>query len=133
MIKQRGAALLIGLVLIGQGILGLATPDVFVKVIRFIQDPPVVYAAAVLRVVIGVVLVRAAAGARAPNFLRVFGFIIVIGGLLTPFVGIRFAHLILDWWSAVGSALIRAFAGVSLVLGILTVYAAGRDSAAKAQ
>jgi hypothetical protein len=39
------------------------------------------YVAAALRVVFGVVLVCGAAGSRAPRFLRVFGFIIVIGGL----------------------------------------------------
>lgn len=81
-------ALLIGVLLVVQGILGIVAPDVFVGSIRFIQTPPVMYVAAALRVVFGVVLVCAAPGSRAPRFLRGFGFIIVIGGLLTPFVGV---------------------------------------------
>ena len=116
-------ALLIGLLLIVQGILGLLAPDVFLSTTRFIQTPPVMYVAAVLRVVFGIVLIRAAAGSRAPGFLRVFGFIIVIGGLLTPFVGVWASQHILGWWSASGPALVRVFAGVSLALGILVVYA----------
>ena len=68
--------LLIGLLLVVQGLVGLAAPDMFVSSIRFIQTPPVVYLAAVLRVVFGIVLVRAAPSSRLPKFLRVFGFII---------------------------------------------------------
>jgi hypothetical protein len=110
-----------------RGILGIAAPGVFLKTLRFIQTPPVIYMAAVIRVVFGVVLVRAASGSRAPMFLCVFGFIIIEGGLLTPFAGIRFAHFILDWWSAAGPGLVRIFAGVSLALGIVVVYAVAPD------
>jgi hypothetical protein len=120
-------ALLIGLLLIVQGILGIAAPGVFLRTLRLIQTPPMIYLAAVIRVVFGVVLFAAAAGSRAPKFLHVFGFIIVIGGLLTPFVGIRFAHFILDWWSAAGPALVRVFAGISLAVGIFVVYAVAPD------
>jgi hypothetical protein len=116
-------ALLIGLLLVVQGVLGLVAPDVFVTTTRFIQTPPVMYVAAVLRVVFGVVLVCAALGSRAPRFLRVFGFIIVIGGLLTSFVGVWASQHILGWWSASGPALVRVFAGVSLALGVLIIYA----------
>ena len=37
------------------------------SIIRFFQDAPVIYLAAVLRVVIGVVLVRAGPASRAPD------------------------------------------------------------------
>jgi hypothetical protein len=120
-------ALLIGVLLVVQGILGLVAPDMFLITTRFIQTPPLMYLAAALRVVIGVVLVRAAPGSRAPRFLRVFGFIIIIGGLLTPFIGVWAAQHILGWWSTGGPAVVRVFAGVSLVLGILIVYAVARE------
>ena len=83
------------------------------------------YLAAVLRVVFGVVLVRAAPASRTRKFLRVFGFIIIAGGVLTPFIGVWAAQHILGWWSAGGPALVRVFAGVSLVLGVLIIYAVG--------
>ena len=113
---------LIALLIIFEGILGLA-PDIFTSIVRFFQTPPMVYLAAALRVVFGIVLVRAASGSRVPAFLRIFGSIILIGGALTPFVGIRFAQEILDWWAAHGAALVRVFAGVCLALGVFTGYA----------
>lgn len=96
-------ALVIGALLVLQGILGIAAPDLFLKTLRFIQTPPVIYLAAVVRVAFGVVLLRAAPVSRAPTFLRVFGLLIVIGGLLTPFLGVWAAHVILDWWSEAGT------------------------------
>lgn len=119
-------ALLIGLLLVGQGLLGIAAPDEFLRTIRFMQTPPVIYLAAILRVAFGIVLVSAASGSRAPRFLRVFGFIIIIGGLLTPFAGVWAAQHILGWWTAGGPALVRVFGGVSLALGGLVVYAVAR-------
>lgn len=116
-------ALLIGLLIAVQGILGIAAPDAFLSIVRFFQTPPVIYLAAALRVVFGVVLVRAAPASRAPKVLRVLGFIIAVGGLVTPFVGVRAGHVILDWWSAGGPALVRVWAGVSLALGAFIVYA----------
>lgn len=119
-------ALLIGVLLAVQGLVGIAAPDVFLNIIRFMQTPPVIYVAAVLRVTFGIVLVAAAPGSRAPMFLRVFGSIIVIGGLLTPFIGVWAGQHILDWWAAGGVGLVRMFAGVSLALGVLVVYAVAR-------
>ena len=120
-------ALVIGLLLVVQGIVGLVAPDLFVSTLQFIQRPPAIYLTAVIRVLFGVVLIRAAPGSRAPNFLRVLGFIILIGGLLTPFVGIPFAHIIFDWWSAGGPGLVRGCAGFSLALGVGIVYAVAQN------
>ena len=120
-------ALLIGVLLVVQGILGLAAPGRVRENYPFHSNASPDVLAAVLRVVIGVVLVRAAPGSRAPRFLRVFGFIIIIGGLLTPFIGVWAAQHILGWWSAGGPAVVRVFAGVSLALGLLIVYAVARE------
>ena len=42
-------ALLIAVLLAAQGLVGLATPDVFLNAVRFMQMPPMIYGAAVLR------------------------------------------------------------------------------------
>ena len=57
---------LIGMLLIMQGIRGLAVSAIFIRVVHFFQTLPVTYLAAVL---------------------RVFGFIVVIGGLLDGYQG----------------------------------------------
>src|SRR5438093_3330488 len=56
------------MLLIMQGIRGIAASAIFIRVVHFFQTLPVIYLAAVL---------------------RVSGFIVVIGGLLTPFLGTR--------------------------------------------
>jgi hypothetical protein len=116
-------ALPVGVLLIIQGLLGILAPDVFVGVVRLFQSPSMIYVAAALRIAIGSVLLCAVTGSRLPMFLRIFGALIVIGGVLTPFVGVQFAHTILAFWSSRGPGLVRLFALVSLVLGLLTLYA----------
>ena len=51
-----------------EGIRGLAASAIFIRVVHFFQTLPAIYLAAIL---------------------RVFGFIVVLGGLITPFVGTR--------------------------------------------
>jgi hypothetical protein len=106
-----------------QGLLGILAPDIFVNVVRLLQSPPMIYVAAALRIAIGIVLLCAATGSRLPMFLRIFGGLVLIGGLLTSFVGVQFAHTILALWSSRGPGLVRLFALVSLALGLVTSYA----------
>lgn len=116
-------ALCVALLLLLQGLTGLAAPGVFAGVVSFMQTSPAIYAATVVRIVVGIVLLRAASASRLPIFLRIFGGLVLFGGLLTPFVGKEFADLILGWWSSQGFALVRMFAAVSLVLSFVTAYA----------
>ncbi|HUR19757.1 MAG TPA: hypothetical protein VMZ90_03040 [Vicinamibacterales bacterium] len=124
------AALLIGLVVFAQGVLGLAAPDVFASAVRTMQTPPFLHVAAFIRVLFGVILVLAASGSRAPLVLRCLGSLIVIGGLVTPIFGARIAEVILEWW-AQGTGVVRWWAALSLVLGAFIIYAnAARRGAA---
>jgi hypothetical protein len=91
--------------------------------VRFFKAPSIIYVAAALRIAIGIVLLCAVTGSRLPIFLRVFGLLIVIGGVLTPFVCVQFADIILALWSSRGPGLVRLFAVVSLALGLFTAYA----------
>jgi len=117
------AALSIGLLIVAQGILGLAAPDLFVGLVRTLQQPPVIYAAAVIRFLFGIVLFRAAPISRLPVALRSLGALVALGGLLTPFIGIPLARVILGWWSDGGPAIVRIWAAAALCLGALIVYA----------
>jgi len=116
-------ALCISLLLLVQGLIGLAAPDVFASVVRFMQTSPAIYAAAAVRVAVGSVLLQAASTSRLPIFLQILGAFVLLGGLLTPFVGRQFAEIILNWWSSHHPALVRLFAAVSLALGLVTAYA----------
>lgn len=124
-------AVAIGFLIVAQGLLGLSMPDPFVLLIGALQAPPVLYLAAVVRVVIGTILVLAAPMSRTPLAMRVLGWLIIAGGVLTPIIGVAFAESILAWWRLGGPPVVRVWAGVALVLGIFIVYAnfpKGRDS-----
>ncbi|MEP6955311.1 MAG: hypothetical protein ABI883_00680, partial [Chthoniobacterales bacterium] len=95
-------AFLVGAMLMLQGLLGIVAPNAFVGLVRFFQAPSVIYIAAALRIAIGIVLLCAVTGSRLPMFLRAFGIFIVIGGVLTPYVGVQFAHMIFSLWSSRG-------------------------------
>jgi len=109
-----------------QGVFGLAVPDLLLALLRAIQTPPVIYLAAVVRVAFGIILVLAAPASRTPLALRALGALIVVGGLISPFYGEQFGHAMLDWWQAGGPPLIRAWAGFSLVLGVLILWSVAR-------
>lgn len=116
------AALLIGLLILMQGMVGLVAPDLFVSFVRTLQTSPLIYLAAAIRLAVGVVFIGAAATSRLPKVLAGFGVLIVIGGLLTPFIGARIAAVVLGWWSE-GPEIVRIWAGASLAMGIFVVYA----------
>ena len=118
------AATIIGLLIIAQGIVGLVVPEFFLRLIQSIQTPPIIYFAAIVRIAFGAVLVLAAPLSRAPIALRILGALIVLGGAMTPFFGVRLADIILGWWSQ-GPGIIRAWATAALVLGVFIVYATG--------
>ena len=117
------AALLIGIIILAQGMLGLVSPDTFVTFVGFFQIPPVLYVAAIIRVLIGAILVMAAQSSRAPMALRLLGGLIVVGGLLTPVIGVQFAKIVLRWWLEGGAEVVRVWASFSLILGLFVVYA----------
>jgi hypothetical protein len=83
----------------------------------------VLYLAAAVRIFFGAVLWWVASGSRAPNTLRILGVVIVIAGVVTPFVGVDRSLTILDWMIAQGPWFTRAWAGVALALGLFIVYA----------
>jgi hypothetical protein len=123
---MRTAALIIGVVVVIQGLAGLAAPDAFANLVRRIQEPPALYLAAVVRVAFGVVLFLAAPRSRAPLALRTLGVLITIGGLLTPFFGVELARVVLGWWSEGGPLVVRIWAAAALAIGAFIIYAVAR-------
>jgi hypothetical protein len=117
------AAMTIGVLIVAQGVVGMLWPQIFLGLVREFQYPPVIYIAAIIRVAFGLVLCFAAKASRARTLLQVLGVFIVAGGLLTPYFGIYFAHLILGWWSDGGGMVVRGWSAFAWVLGGFIVYA----------
>ena len=125
---MRSLALLVALFIMVVGMAGVLTPDGLITAGRYVITPVGLYAVAVLRVGIGLVLMLVARISRAPKTLRVFGVVALVGGLATPLFGVERARAILDWEATHGAALIRVGAGLALAAGgfIAFAVAAGR-------
>ena len=87
------------------------------------MTPTGLYAIAVLRIAIGLVVVFAAPVSRAPRTLRVLGLVVIIAGLMTPWFGVTRARATLSWVASAGPLLMRLDACVGMAMGGFLVYA----------
>jgi hypothetical protein len=113
----------LGLVIAAICAIIVAAPSVSLEFGRSLISQNVLYVAAAVRIFFGAVLLWVAPGARAPNSLRILGAVILIAGLVTPFVGVERSLTIFDWMIAQGPLFTRAWAGVALALGLFIAYA----------
>src|ERR1700730_1944587 len=111
---MRLLALVTGVLVLLVGAIGVAAPDVFLSVGRSVITPGGLYAIAALRIALGLVFLLAAPASRAPRTLRVFGVLVIIAGLTTPWFGVARSLAVLDWWASVGPSLRRLEAGVAV-------------------
>jgi hypothetical protein len=115
--------LLVALFAIVVGVVGLVSPDSLITVGRYVITPVGLYAIAVLRVGIGLLLILVAPISRAPKTLRVFGAVVVVAGLSTPLFGVDRIRAILEWQARQGPALLRAAAVAALAAGGFLTFA----------
>ena len=114
---------LFGLLISILGVICIIDPERLVDLARSWQTQTGIYIIAAFRVVMGVLLVLVAPDSRAPQTLRVFGVIILISGLVTPFFGLARFHQIVEWWAVRSLALKRAWGILAFALGLLLMYA----------
>ena len=112
-----------GLLIIAMGVLGAVSPPRLLALVARLQSQRGLYVVAALRVVIGAALVMAAAGSRAPAFLRILGVVSVIAGVATPFFGVHRFQAVLSWWALRPAVLVRLWCLVVLLLGAAIVWA----------
>ena len=112
-----------GLLIIAMGVLGAISPPRLLALVARFQSQRGLYVLAALRVVIGVALLMAAAGSRAPAFLGILGVVSVIAGVATTFFGVHRFQAILSWWSLRSAVLLRLWCLVVLSLGAALVWA----------
>jgi len=118
------ALLMLGIVIAVVGAVGIVTPTSLVTIAGVFVTPIGLYAAAALRVALGAALVVAAPTSRTPTTLRVLGVLIIVGGLVTPLIGVERARVFLAWWATQGTMGMRLWASIALVFGLFVAYAA---------
>ena len=88
--------------------------------------PGAFYVIAAVRVTLGLVLISVASASRAPQTLRVLGYLILLAGVataLTGLVGIERARVIVEWWLKQGFGVVRLTCVLVLALGAFVAYA----------
>jgi hypothetical protein len=118
-------AALSGLLIIALGVLGVASPPRLLALVARSQSQRGLYVLAAIRIVIGAALFLAAAGSRAPAFLKMLGVIWVVAGVATPFFGVDRFQAVLGWWSLRSAIVIRLWCLVVVLLGAAIVWAVG--------
>jgi hypothetical protein len=116
-------AFAISLLIAALGVLGIVSPPRLLGVVRHFQTPAGLYVATALRLVLGSALFLAAPTSRAPETVRIVGIVVFVAGLITPLFGLERFRRLLDWWSALGPAVLRAWASFALAVGLLLAYA----------
>jgi len=116
-------AFIFGLLVAGLGALGMVSPSRLLAVVRHFQTRGGLFAAAIIRIVLGTILFLAAPDSRAPQTLRIVGVFVFAAGLATPLMGVERARALLRWWSAQGALFVRAWAAVALLFGLALAYA----------
>ena len=121
---MRSAALLVAVFTIVIGIVGLISPDTGTTVRRLYFATPVgLYAAAAVRVAMGLVVILSAPASRAPRTLRAFGAVMCMQALAATLLGPDRARAVLEWEAMQGTALLRVGAAVALATGGFITFA----------
>jgi membrane-bound ClpP family serine protease len=87
-----------------------------------VVTPTGLYVIAAIRIVLGVVLVLAAAHSRLPRVLRLIGIVIIIAGALTPVFGVERSRAVLAWEASFGPMAMRLIGVVIVAMGGFLLY-----------
>ena len=106
------------------GIVGLISPDYGTTVRRaYFAAPLTLYTAAAIRMVMGLVVILAARGSRAPLAMRALGALMSLQGLTATALGPEHARAVLEFETKQGHAILRLGAAVALAAGVFMAYA----------
>jgi hypothetical protein len=116
-------AFVIGLLILTVGVIGMVVPSALQWIAGRLESPRAWYALAVIRVLLGVLLLVVAKSSRAPRALRVVAFVPLVAGLAIPLVGVSWARATVEAWSLQGPGVLRLSAIPVLLLGGFIAYA----------
>ena len=126
---MKFGGLLVALFTVVIGIGGIISPESGTEIRRLYFATPVrLYAAAAIRVAMGLVVILAATASRTPKTLRALGALMCMQGLTATLLGPEHARTVLEWEASQGPALLRAGAAVALAAGGFMVFAMTRTS-----
>jgi hypothetical protein len=116
-------AFVLSLSVVVLGALGIVSPMMLLGVVRKFESPAGIYAAAALRIMLGVALFLSAPTSRVQEVVRILGITIFVMGIITPLFGIERFRRLLNWWSERRPLFMRVWAGFALGFGLFLAYA----------
>ena len=119
---MRWFGLAMGALLILVGAITVTVPGLRLAFERSVITPTGIYAITAVRIAIGVGFVLAAPVSRTPRMIRVFGLIVIIAGLSTPWFGVTRAQTLMNWLEKTGPLLMRIDAVLAMAIGLFLVY-----------
>jgi len=120
---MRIAVLLVALFTVVVGVLGIVSPDSVTTVRRqYFATPVRLYAAAAVRMAMGLAVILFAPRSRAPRTLRALGAVMCMQALSATLLGPEHAREVLEW-ETTQTALLRGGALVAVAAGGFLVFA----------
>lgn len=114
----------IGIFIVSMGITILLSPSTMKKIIIFWKQGKRLYAAGILRLLIGIILLLAASQCRLVGVVVWLGILTLIGGIIIFALGLQKIKSFLDWWSKKPPLLLRLWGVIALAIGALLIYSA---------
>lgn len=120
------AIAIIGFLVCLGSLIGIAVPARLIGVVRAVMsDPRGLYFAAIVRLVLGVLMILAAPASLFPVVFRVIGVIAVLAALAIPVMGRARLERFVDWFAAMPAAVIRGWLIFAFAFGAFLVYGTG--------
>jgi hypothetical protein len=104
------------------GLALVAAPGVVAILAPAMVTPRGLLLVAAERIAIGLLMLRVAAGSRAPRVVQVLGVIVLTNGIATPFFGAARVRMLMAWWFAGGPLAIRAVCALVVLMGGCIAY-----------
>ena len=115
---MKAVALFIAALMILLGLTGLFWPEGLMQLAKFSFTASGIYLTAIVRVIIGALLLIAAGATRAPKAVRVIGLVILVAGIASAFVTAERAASLQNWLLGHGPNPLRIAACVPLAAGL---------------
>jgi len=118
------AVLIVGLFIAVMGLSATLSPGWMRRMLDLFLEKNWLAAAAIFRLVAGVLFILAASDTRAPTFILVLGVFLVIAGLSVPLVGRARIESMARWWLGKKDFVLRVWGLAALALGAFIARAA---------
>ena len=116
-------AVVVGIIIAVVGLVGLLSPDTYVRLGWFWATSQGLYIVAAIQLACALILLSAAPSSRSPVGLGVVAGVTLVEAVAMPLLGPARDRAIAEWWGSQTAGFIRLWALLELVVGILVVCA----------